>query len=229
MIRLAATSVLVLSGAGLAVAGPAQGDPSPLGTYTFEGEDGQSATWTLTPCADAGDNCVQVAETGNSKRAPWTGTAFITVGSWIMFVNQPDAILCDDGSSVPGVNNYSWNSDNLSGYASINTAGACGKGPESLAIPFQLTRNGDAILYPDAPIYDAPPIPPEAKPPAAPSSRNSRISHQRERTMPIYCRTSGPSERPGPSPRPPTAPPPPRGGAPGYMGGAPGYMGVEPG
>ena len=165
--RLAATSVLVLGGAGLAVAGPAQGDPGPLGAYTFEGEDGQSATWTLTACADAGDNCVQVAETGNSKRAPWTATAFITVGSWIMFVNQPDAILCDDGSSVPGVNNYSWSSDNLSGYASINTAGACGKGPESLAIPFQLTRNGDAILYPDAPIYEAPPIPPEAKPPVA--------------------------------------------------------------
>jgi hypothetical protein len=167
--RLAATSVLVLGGAGLAVAGPAAAAPGALGGYTFEGEDGESATWTLTACADGGDNCVQVAETGNSKRAPWTGTAFVTVGSWIMFVNQPDAILCDDGSSVPGVNNYSWNNDNLSGYASINTAGACGKGPESLAIPFQLTRTGDAILYPDAPIYDAPPAPPAAEPPPAAS------------------------------------------------------------
>ena len=165
--RLAATSVLVLGGAGLAVAGPAAAAPGALGGYTFEGEDGESATWTLTACADGGDNCVQVAETGNSKRAPWTGTAFVTVGSWIMFVNQPDAILCDDGSSVPGVNNYSWNNDNLSGYASINTVGACGKGPESLAIPFQLTRTGDAILYPDAPIYDAPPAPPAAEPPPA--------------------------------------------------------------
>jgi len=165
--RLAATSVLVLGGAGLAVAGPAAAAPGALGGYTFEGEDGESATWTLTACADGGDNCVQVAETGNSKRAPWIGTAFVTVGSWIMFVNQPDAILCDDGSSVPGVNNYSWNNDNLSGYASINTAGACGKGPESLAIPFQLTRTGDAILYPDAPIYDAPPAPPAAEPPPA--------------------------------------------------------------
>ena len=167
--RLAATSVLVLGGAGLAVAGPAAAAPGALGGYTFEGEDGESATWTLTACADGGDNCVQVAETGNSKRAPWTGTAFVTVGSWIMFVNQPDAILCDDGSSVPGVNNYSWNNDNLSGYASINTVGACGKGAESLAIPFQLTRTGDAILYPDAPIYDAPPASPAAEPPPAAS------------------------------------------------------------
>ena len=165
--RLAATSVLVLGGAGLAVAGPAAAAPGALGSYTFEGEDGESAPWPLTACADGGDNCVQVAETGNSKRAPWTGTAFVTVGSWIMFVNQPDAILCDDGSSVPGVNNYSWNNDNLSGYASINTVGACGKGAESLAIPFQLTRTGDAILYPDAPIYDAPPAPPAAEPPPA--------------------------------------------------------------
>jgi hypothetical protein len=163
--RMAVASCLIIGGAGVTLAGPAIADPSPLGGYTFEAEDGESATWTLTPCAEPADNCVQVAETGNSKRAPWTGTALVTVGSWIMFVNQPDAILCGDGSSVLGVNNYSWGASTLSGYASINTAGACGNAPQSLAIPFRLTPTGSPVLYPTAPIYDAPLTPPAAEPP----------------------------------------------------------------
>ena len=168
--RLAAASVLLTGGVGLIIAGPVEADPGSLGGYTFEAVDGESATWNLTPCLEPADNCVQVAETGSAKRAPWTGTAYVTVGSWIMFVNQPDAILCDDGSSVPGVNNYSWSGANLSGYASINTAGVCGKPPESLAIPFQLTRSGVAVEYPDAPVYDAPIVPQEAPPPVAPEA-----------------------------------------------------------
>jgi hypothetical protein len=160
-----AASVCIVGGFGLA--SPASADPSPLGGYTFEAEDGESATWTLTPCADPADNCVQVAETGNSKRAPWSATAYVTVGSWVLFVNQPDAILCSDGSSVPGVNNYSWGASTLSGYASINTAGACGNAPESLAIPFRLTPTGSPVQYPNAPIYDAPVAPPAAEPPVA--------------------------------------------------------------
>ena len=165
--RMAVASCLIIGGAGVTLAGPASADPNPLGGYTFEAEDGESATWTLTPCADPADNCVQVAETGNSKRAPWSATAYVTVGSWVLFVNQPDAILCGDGSSVPGVNNYSWGASTLSGYASINTAGACGNAPESLAIPFRLTPTGSPVQYPNAPIYDAPLIPPAAEPPVA--------------------------------------------------------------
>jgi len=168
--RLAAASLLLTGGVGLVIAGPviagpAKADPAPLGSYTFEAEDGEAATWNLTPCLEPADNCVQVSETGSSKRAPWTGTAYVTVGSWIMFVSQPDAILCGDGSSVPGVNNYSWSDDNLSGYVSTNTAGVCGRPPESLAIPFQLTRSGVAVEFPDAPVYDAPIVPQEAPPP----------------------------------------------------------------
>ena len=165
--RIAVASCLIIGGAGVALAGPAGADPNPVGGYTFEAEDGESAAWTLTPCAEPADNCVQVAETGNSKRAPWTGTALVTVGSWIMFVNQPDAILSGDGSSIPGANNSPWVASTLSGSASITTAGACGKAPESLAIPFRLTPTGRPVLYPTAPIYDAPLTPPAAEPPVA--------------------------------------------------------------
>ena len=168
--RAAVASVVIAGGLGVGLAGPASADPNPLGTYTFEAADGEKATWVLAPCADPADNCVQVSETGNAMRAPWTGTAYVTVGSWIMFVNQPDAILCSDGSSVPGVNNYSWSADSLAGYASINTPGACGEGPSSLALPFQLTRSGDPVVYPTGPVENMLDVPPPAAPPAAPGT-----------------------------------------------------------
>ena len=168
--RAAVASVVIAGGFGLGLAGPAIADPNPLGTYTFEGADGEMATWTLAPCADPADNCVQVSETGNAKRAPWTGTAYVTVGSWIMFVDQPDAILCSDGSSVPGVNNYSWDATSLAGYVSINTPGACGEGASSLAIPFQLTPTGSPVEYPTGPVQNVPDVPPPAAPPAAPGA-----------------------------------------------------------
>ena len=164
--RMAVASVFVASGVSIGLAGPANADPNPLGSYTFEGADGEMANWALTPCADPADNCVQVSETGNAKRAPWTGTAYVSVGSWIMFVNQPDAILCPDGSSVPGVNNYSWNATSLAGYASVNSPGACGEGAASLAIPFQLTPTGSPVEYPTGPVDNAPDVPPPASPPA---------------------------------------------------------------
>lgn len=146
-------------------------DPAALGTYTFEAKNGESATWTVTPCADDSVRCVRVAATGSSKRAPWSANAYWTVGSWILFVEQSDAILCDDGSAASGNNNYSWDATSLQGYASIfNGGGACGSAPSSLAIPFTLTKTGGPPRMPDAPIYYEPyivNIPPPYVPGAA--------------------------------------------------------------
>lgn len=141
-------------------------DPGAPGTYTFEAEDGESATWTITRCPDPNDDhCVFVSSTGSNKRAPWTANAYWTVGSWIIFVSQSDAILCADGSTAPGVNNYSWDDTSLNGYASINTGGACGSDAANVAIPFALTRTGSGpVQYPTAPIYEAPVTPPPAQP-----------------------------------------------------------------
>ncbi len=173
-----AATAAVLAGVSLGLAGPAGAevvgptvDPGAVGTFTFESEAGESATWTVTPCPDDTDRCVQVAETGNAKRAPWNANAYWTVGSWILFVEQSDAILCNDGSSAPGRNNYSWDATNLNGYASIFSSGACDVEPQSLAIPFALTKTGGAPpRMPDAPIYSEPyivDIPPPYVPPAA--------------------------------------------------------------
>lgn len=169
---------VTLGGLALGLAAPAladdagttvKADPNALGTYTFESEAGESATWTVTPCAEDTLHCVNVAETGSDKRAPWNANAYWTVGSWILFVEQPDAILCNDGTSVPGRNNYSWDATDLNGYASIFSSGACDAEAQSLAIPFTLTKTGEAPRMPDAPIYDEPyvvDIPPPYVPPA---------------------------------------------------------------
>ena len=176
--RLMMVSAFVAGAAGLGLAGPANAaDPNALGTYTFEAEDGESATWTVSPCSDPDDNhCVFVSSTGSGSRGPWAANAYWTVGSWILFVNQPDAIVCGGGGGVvPGVNNYSWDATAMTGYMSINTAeGDCGAAAESIAVPFTLTKTGSGpVLYPDAPIYrgaEAGPLAPVAEGGPAPEA-----------------------------------------------------------
>lgn len=173
-----ALTALALTAAVLA-GGPASpsaaADPnaadSVMGSYTFEAKDRESATWTLTPCPGNNTGCVRVSETGNAKRAPWSADAHLTVGSWIMFAAQPDAILCEDGTAVPGVNTYSWDAVELTGSASILSKGACGTEPASISIPFTLTKTGAGpAQLPTAPIDVEPllPGPPPAGAPAAP-------------------------------------------------------------
>lgn len=154
----------VFAGLALGVASPALAeeaagplaDPNALGTYTFEAEDGEVAVWTVTPCAEDSLHCVHVNSTGNDQRGAWNANAYWTVGSWILFVDQPDAILCNDGSVSAGTNNYSWDATSLNGYTSIFNPGACGSEPGSLAIPFALTKTGGPARMPDAPIYSQP-------------------------------------------------------------------------
>lgn len=161
--RVVVASALIAGGAAIGTAGSANAaDPNALGTYIFDGDGGESATWTLTPCIDDSDQCVHVASSGSSKHAPWSADAHWTVGSWILFVEQPDAVSCPSGGSAGGRNNYSWDASTLSGYASI-FSGACGGDPESLAIPFTLTRTGSPVVAPTAPIYDQPFYPPTAE------------------------------------------------------------------
>jgi len=175
--------VASLAAGGLAWAAPAAADSDVFGTYAFAADDGENATWILTPCADTAPGCVRVAETGNSKRAPWSGDAHWSVGSLILFVQQPDAILCEGGTAAPGTNTYSWDGGSMSGSASILTRGACGTKAASLSIPFTLTRLGTAEVQrpPAAPAATAPGAAPTAPPapqemtpaPAAPLAAES--------------------------------------------------------
>ena len=170
MTLIRAAVITALAAGGVAWAAPAAADPEVFGTYTFVADDGESATWMLTPCADNAPGCVRVSETGNSKRAPWSGDAHWSVGSLILFVQQPDAILCEDGPAAPGMNTYSWDGGSMSGSVSILTNGACGKKSASLSIPFRLTRVGAAEVQPPtaAPTGVAPAAPAAAPQAVAP-------------------------------------------------------------
>jgi hypothetical protein len=152
---------------------PAAAEPSAVGTYTFDAEDGETATWNLTPCAGDASGCIRVSESGNSQRAPWSGEAHYSVGSWIMFVEQPDAILCEDGTSVPGRNTYSWDNSTLAGNASIFSRGACGNEAMNVAIGFRLSKTGSIAVQAPPAAADVPaqqqaaagPLPQPAPPP----------------------------------------------------------------
>jgi hypothetical protein len=203
LIRIVAAAAV--AAAGVASAAPAAADSEVFGTYAFAAEDGENATWTLTPCADDAPGCVRVSETGNSKRIPWSGDAHWSVGSLILFVQQPDAILCEDGTSAPGKNTYSWDGSSLAGSASLLTNGACGTEAASLSIPFTLTRLGAAAAQRPAPPAAVPPaaVPPAAVAPAAPSAPQDAAPAP---AAPLAAEsTAGPAGTP-PAPVPPPAP-----------------------
>ena len=150
LIRAAAASALMLAAA--ATASPAAADGAVMGTYAFEAEGSESAQWNLTPCAVDTPNCVHVAASGSDQRAPWSGDAYLSVGSWIMVVGQPDAALCENGTKVPGLKTYSWDSYSLSGYGSINGIDCGGEKPTNIAVPFTLTQTGAPPVTPTAPL-----------------------------------------------------------------------------
>ena len=160
-----ALGALVVGGAALAT--PAAADQSAVGTYSFEAENGETATWNVTACPGDAPGCVRVFESGNPKHASWNGEARYSVGSWFMFVQQSDAILCEDGSSVPGRSTYSWDNATLAGNVSVFTGGACGAEPRTVAIPFRLAKTG-AVPAPAAPAPQSVPLPePVPRPPSA--------------------------------------------------------------
>ncbi len=166
--------------AGLVAAAPAgAADQDVFGTYSFTADNGESSTWLLSPCADNPPGCARVTASGNAQRAPWNAEAHFSVGSWILFVQQSDAIRCEDGTTVPGMNTYSWDAASLAGNASILTHGACGATTANLSVPFRLARLGAAETPPapsapaaqaPAPLSTPPPLPPAPSTPLAAES-----------------------------------------------------------
>jgi hypothetical protein len=141
-------SVIFASLAAVGFASPASADDFG-GAYTMD-MGGEPSTWTITPCSDDPaqqqpfNQCVRVAATGG-KYAPWESEAHWSVGYWTMFVDRPDAITCDDGSSLPSNVTYSWDAGTLVGSIAFFFPGGCGGAPaKSLAAPFTLTRIGPA-------------------------------------------------------------------------------------
>ncbi len=139
---IAASTIAAVSAAGFAGTAHAA-DPNAVGNYQFQAGT-VTADWTATPCVNDDDHCVHISSAGWKGQQPWNGDAFWSVGSWILFVDQPDAITCNDGSMHPGRMTYSWDAATLTGWASIFNGGVCGGKPQTIAAPFTLTRLGAA-------------------------------------------------------------------------------------
>jgi hypothetical protein len=141
------TSFVFASIAVVGFATPAWADDF-SGTYTINTDDGNAATWVVTPCdGDFGQQpfvqCVHVTETGGAGEQ-WEADAHWQVGWWTTFVERPDAIVCDDGRTFPGSVGYSWDAATLSGWVSGYYRGVC-EGPRgNIAAPFALTKTGPA-------------------------------------------------------------------------------------
>ncbi|AQT78704.1 hypothetical protein B1R94_04740 [Mycolicibacterium litorale] len=144
-LTLAAASVAAAITA-TAFAGTAHAaDPNAVGSYDFN-VGTLSTTWTATPCINDDDHCIHVSAGSLNGQAPWAADAFWSVGSWILFADQPDAITCDDGTKHPGRMSYSWDAATLKGWASIYNNGVCGTKPYTMAAPFTLTKLGPAEM-----------------------------------------------------------------------------------
>ena len=187
---------------GLAASAPAgAADQDVFGTYSFTADNGESATWMLSPCADNPPGCARVTASGNAKRAPWNSEAHFSVGSWILLVQQADAIRCDDGTTAPGMNTYSWDAASLAGNASILPHGACGAGVTNLSIPFRLTRLGAAETptAAAAPAAQSPaPAPAVQGPAPMPPAPANPLAAESSATAPVA--PAGPEGPPAPAP-----------------------------
>lgn len=147
---LLATSTLA---AGAAWAGPAGQAAATdditlnaVGTYDvyFGKQTTSNIFWSVTPCDDDADKCVQVTEFGSddlSRASPrWTRAAFWSVGSWIM---QPvDAKRsCEDNTRYGVTYNYAWDAATNAGYRSYFEPGICDDNtPHDVAAKFHLVR-----------------------------------------------------------------------------------------
>ena len=134
-----APAIIVAGVGAVGFASPAWADDF-SGTYKADYGHGNTSTWTVTPCdGESFIPCAHVAESG-SPLAPWNADAALSVGSWTLFVDRPDAIPCSDGSSHPGRATYSWNAVTLSGSVSVYDNKVCGDKARTLYAPFTLTK-----------------------------------------------------------------------------------------
>jgi hypothetical protein len=134
-------SVVIAGLAAVGFASPAWADDF-SGTYNID-YGGKTATWTVTPCdvEPPFTPCVHVAE-GGSPVAPWQSDAFWSVGSWSLFAERPDVLVCSDGTNHPARATYALDAVTLSGFISIFDNKVCGEKARTLYAPIKLTKTG---------------------------------------------------------------------------------------
>ncbi len=136
------TAFVIFAGLAVGFASPASADDF-SGTYTIDyGED--TATWTVIPCENDEQpfvQCVHVSESG-SQLAPWQADAHWSVGSWSLFAERPDVLVCGDESKHPARATYALDATTLEGWISIFDNKVCGDEPRTLYAPITVTKTG---------------------------------------------------------------------------------------
>ena len=97
----------------------------------------------------------------------WSAEAHWQVGSWIMFVDEPAAVVCDDGTEHNMRVNYSWDAAADSGSRSFLDTGICDGEAQSVSAPYTLTRLGPPPAPPPVEVPPPPPLAPLLLPPLA--------------------------------------------------------------
>jgi hypothetical protein len=125
---------------GAAAPAPAATAGSQLtGAYFVKSPNGDSATWTFTPC---GAGCLHIDSSNG-----WSGDAHLANGQWNFGGTVPNGWRCPDGTTGPVTMTYSWADGSLSGTSQVTEVVNCidhagmvnvaGKQPPT---PFTMTK-----------------------------------------------------------------------------------------
>lgn len=173
------TAALIAAGAGsIAPAYANEMTDNAVGTYAFAfGDNPPQLKWVLAPCDGDAPNCVTVRQFGikdtQMKNAPWTGTAFWTVGSWTMTVVVPDVMVCPDKSKHTLPTTFAWDAATGKGYRTYTDPGICGEKTQEVSAGFTVKKL-DSVVPPapaPSPSPASAPAPMAAPPaPAAPAA-----------------------------------------------------------
>ncbi len=126
-------AAVILAGASLGVASPAEADEVAQGVYTYVQEGKPPSTWTIFPICvpTVGDLreplYLPVACTlhvaSSSGRA---GDAQLTGGRWTFTLKDPEGVACADGSKAEATENYAFDGNTLAGQLTTLHNPVCG-------------------------------------------------------------------------------------------------------
>jgi hypothetical protein len=149
MRRLATLTTLALAGI-LTVAATALA-PVALATMTFGNYDLQIVgrydfhtwVWSVTKCSDG---CIHVNAIARpvAKAFNYVGDAQLVDGRYILTVDVPDGLRCDDiyyGPTIPTHDVYTWDATTMAGSLESSFDAGCDGGPAGTrTYPFTLSR-----------------------------------------------------------------------------------------
>ena len=136
---------VVVAGAALGLASPAQADEVVQGIFTYSQEGKPPSKWTIFPICvptvgDLRENLeLPVACTLHvSSSIGRTGDARLTGGRWTFTLKDPEGVTCPDGSKAEVTENYAFDGNTLAGEVTSLHNPVCGLQAGMTKAPFTL-------------------------------------------------------------------------------------------